>query len=217
MDSASQELQWPIGDTPEVCCGNRLICEVSQATSPPALPDHQATADPCPAVLGPFQQHLELRQNPSHCGSSDTAWTSAPLPAVFSSPRLTPRQTRPQHSGVSLQERCPHTALSGSAEPAPPSRAGAHLEAEEADGADDEVLAGGSGRRQHGRQVVDAEREEEQEAEQVAPDVDGLVGEDEEAEGEETQGREGGEWRRRRGRRGAAGRAHLLMHRREGR
>lgn len=95
--------------------------------------------------------------------------------------------------------------------------AGAHLEAEEADGADDEVLAGGAGRRQHGRQVVDAQREEEQEPEQVAPDVDGLVGEDEEAEGEETQGGAGGERRRGRGRPGAAGRAHLLMQRREGR
>lgn len=58
---------------------------------------------------------------------------------------------------------------------------GPYLEAEEADGADDEVLSGGAGGRQDGRQVVDAQREEEDEAEQVAPDVDGLVGEDEEA------------------------------------
>lgn len=67
------------------------------------------------------------------------------------------------------------------AQPAPRRAAGPYLEAEEADGADDEVLPGGAGGRQDGRQVVDAQGEEEDEAEQVAPDVDGLVGEDEEA------------------------------------
>lgn len=66
-------------------------------------------------------------------------------------------------------------------QPAPRRAAGPYLEAEEADGADDEVLPGGAGGRQDGRQVVDAQGEEEDEAEQVAPDVDGLVGEDEEA------------------------------------
>lgn len=101
----------------------------------------------------------------------------------------------------------------GSAPPA----AGAHLEAEEADGADDEVLTGGAGGRQHGGQVVDAERKEEQEAEQMAPDVDGLVGEDEEAEREEAQGGAGVSGGGAGGAPGAAGRAHLLMHRREGR
>lgn len=67
--------------------------------------------------------------------------------------------------------------------------AGPYLEAEEADGADDKVLPGGAGGRQDGRQVVDAQGEEEDEAEQVAPDVDGLVGEDEEAARRDDKGR----------------------------
>lgn len=74
--------------------------------------------------------------------------------------------------------------LKGSAPPSTlpiPHTPGPYLEAEEAHRADYEVLSGGAGGRQHSRQVVDAQREEEDEAQQVAPDVDGLVGEDEEA------------------------------------
>lgn len=67
-----------------------------------------------------------------------------------------------------------------------------YLEAEEADGADDEILPGSAGGRQDSRQVVDAQCEEEEEAEQVAPDVDGLVGEDEEAVRRQGRGEGGG-------------------------
>lgn len=87
-----------------------------------------------------------------------------------------------------------------------------HLEAEEADGADDEVLAGGAGGGQHDGQVADTQREEEQEAQQVAPDVDALVGEDEEAAGRHGGAERGSETPAR-----PRGRPYLRRQRREGR
>lgn len=56
-----------------------------------------------------------------------------------------------------------------------------HLEAEESDGVDDVILSGGADSRQHRRHVVHPETEEEQEAQQMAPDTHRLVGQDEEA------------------------------------
>ena len=87
-----------------------------------------------------------------------------------------------------------------------------HLEAEEADGADDEVLAGGASGGQHDGQVADSQREEEQEAQKVAPDVDALVGEDKEAAGRHGGAERGSEVPTR-----PRGRPYLRRQRREGR
>ena len=56
-----------------------------------------------------------------------------------------------------------------------------YLEAEESDGVDDVVLFGGADARKHRRHVVHPDEEEEQEAQQMAPDIHRLVGQDEEA------------------------------------
>lgn len=56
-----------------------------------------------------------------------------------------------------------------------------YLEAEEPDGVDDVVLSGGAEGRQHRGHVVHAETEEEQEAQQMAPDIHRLIGQNEEA------------------------------------
>lgn len=56
-----------------------------------------------------------------------------------------------------------------------------YLEAEEPDGVDDVILSGGTEGRQHRRHVVHPETEEEQEAQQMAPDVPRLIGQNEEA------------------------------------
>ena len=56
-----------------------------------------------------------------------------------------------------------------------------HLEAKDADAVDDEVFPGRSDSRQHGSHVVGPQQEEEQEAQQVAPHVHRLIGQDEEA------------------------------------
>lgn len=58
---------------------------------------------------------------------------------------------------------------------------GTHLEAEKADGADHKVFSGCAGRRQHGRHVIDPQREEEKEAQQMTPDVYRLVGQNKQA------------------------------------
>lgn len=55
----------------------------------------------------------------------------------------------------------------------------AHLEAEEPNGIDDIVLAVGSGGRKDRGQIIEAQREEKQEAQQVAPDVHSLIGQHE--------------------------------------
>lgn len=59
--------------------------------------------------------------------------------------------------------------------------ASGYLETEESDGVDDIVLPVGSRGWQHRQEVMDPEREEEQEAKKVAPDVDGLIGQDKNA------------------------------------
>lgn len=56
-----------------------------------------------------------------------------------------------------------------------------YLEAEESDGVDDVILSGGADSRQHRRHVVHPETEEEQEAQQMAPDIHRLVGQDKKA------------------------------------
>ena len=56
-----------------------------------------------------------------------------------------------------------------------------HLEAEDADAVDDEVFPGCSDGRELGGHVVSPQQEEEQEAQQVAPHVHRLIGQDEEA------------------------------------
>lgn len=52
------------------------------------------------------------------------------------------------------------------------------LEAEEANGIDDVVFSVGPGGRQDRGEVLDPQREEEQEAQEVAPDVHRLIGQD---------------------------------------
>ena len=61
-----------------------------------------------------------------------------------------------------------------------------HLEAEQANGVDDVVLAGGAGGGQHGGHVVHAQGEEQQKAQHVAPDVHCLVRQDEDAAGQQS-------------------------------
>lgn len=56
-----------------------------------------------------------------------------------------------------------------------------HLEAEERNGVDDIVFPGGADGGQNGGHVVNTHTEEEQEAQQMTPDVHRLVGQDEEA------------------------------------
>lgn len=51
-----------------------------------------------------------------------------------------------------------------------------HLEAEQPDGVDDVILLGGMDGGQHRRHVVHADAEEEQEAQQMAPDIHRLIG-----------------------------------------
>lgn len=55
-----------------------------------------------------------------------------------------------------------------------------NLEAEDADAVDDKVFPGCSEGGQHGGHVVRPQQEEEQEAQQVAPHVHRLIGQDEE-------------------------------------
>lgn len=59
--------------------------------------------------------------------------------------------------------------------------ADSYLEAEESNSIDDIVFPVGSRGWQHRQKVVDPQREEEQETEKVAPDVHGLIGQDENA------------------------------------
>lgn len=56
-----------------------------------------------------------------------------------------------------------------------------YLEAEDSDGVDDVVLSGGADVRQHRGHVVHPYAEEEQEAQQMAPDIHRLIGQNEEA------------------------------------
>ena len=62
-----------------------------------------------------------------------------------------------------------------------------HLEAEQADGVDDVVLAGRAGGGQHSGHVVHAQGEEQQEAQHVSPDTHRLIGQDEDAAGRQNQ------------------------------
>lgn len=56
-----------------------------------------------------------------------------------------------------------------------------YLKAEKRDGVDDVVFPGGADGRQNGRHVVNTDTEEEEEAQQMTPDVHRLVGQYEEA------------------------------------
>lgn len=56
-----------------------------------------------------------------------------------------------------------------------------YLKAEEPNGVDDVVLSGGTDGRQHQGHVVHPEAEEEQEAQQMAPDIHGFIGQNEKA------------------------------------
>lgn len=56
-----------------------------------------------------------------------------------------------------------------------------YLEAEESNSVDDVVLPAGSRRWQNRQEVIDPKREEEQETNEVAPDVHRLIGQDENA------------------------------------
>lgn len=56
-----------------------------------------------------------------------------------------------------------------------------YLEAEKCDGVDDIVFPGGADGGQNGRHVVNTDTEEEEEAQQMTPDVHRLVGQYEEA------------------------------------
>lgn len=58
---------------------------------------------------------------------------------------------------------------------------GLYLKAEEPNGVDDVVLSGGTNGRQHCGHVVHPEAKEEQEAQQMAPDIHCLIGQNEEA------------------------------------
>lgn len=63
----------------------------------------------------------------------------------------------------------------------------AYLEAEEADGVDDVVFPGGADGREDRHHVVQADAEEEEKAQQVAPDIHRLIGQDEEAANKEIE------------------------------
>lgn len=56
-----------------------------------------------------------------------------------------------------------------------------YLEAEEPNGVDDVVLSGGPDSRQNRGHVVHPDTEEEEEAQQMAPDIHRLIGQNEEA------------------------------------
>lgn len=56
-----------------------------------------------------------------------------------------------------------------------------YLKAEESNGVDDIILSGGANSRQHRGHVVHPKTEEEEEAQEMAPDVHRLIGQDEEA------------------------------------